>query len=69
MTCLLTNETFRRHPPLEAEGPCDEDDDHAVDLLGSTITVVNAAKDLVPIALAKGILGTIANILTIAQVH
>jgi len=38
-------------------------------LLGVTISAVNATKDLVPIDLAKGILGTIANILTLAQVR
>ncbi|KAG1724990.1 hypothetical protein EDB19DRAFT_2043366 [Suillus lakei] len=36
-------------------------------VLGITIAAINATKDLVPIDLAKGILGTIANILTIAQ--
>ncbi|KAG1834674.1 hypothetical protein DFJ58DRAFT_821287 [Suillus subalutaceus] len=36
-------------------------------LLGVTIAAINATKDLVPIDLVKGILGTIANILTIAQ--
>ncbi|KAG1855952.1 hypothetical protein F4604DRAFT_1932094 [Suillus subluteus] len=41
--------------------------DNVVQLLGATISAINATKDLVPINLAKGILGTIANILTIAQ--
>ncbi|KAG2079897.1 hypothetical protein BD769DRAFT_1741610, partial [Suillus cothurnatus] len=36
-------------------------------LLGVTIAAINATKELVPIDLAKGILGTIANILTLAQ--
>ncbi|KAG1856353.1 hypothetical protein DFJ58DRAFT_659543, partial [Suillus subalutaceus] len=35
--------------------------------LDVTIAAINTTKDLVPIALAQGILGTIANILTIAQ--
>jgi hypothetical protein len=38
-------------------------------LLGVTIAAINATKDLVPIDLAKGILGTIANILAVAQVR
>ncbi|KAG2126922.1 hypothetical protein DEU56DRAFT_534411 [Suillus clintonianus] len=42
-------------------------DDNVIHLLGVTISAINATKDLVPIDLAKGILGTIANILTIAQ--
>ncbi|KAG2035400.1 hypothetical protein BDR03DRAFT_526788 [Suillus americanus] len=42
-------------------------DDNVVQLLDATISAINATKDLVPIDLAKGILGTIANILTIAQ--
>lgn len=37
-------------------------------LLGVTIAAINTTKDLVPIDLARGILGTIANILIIAQV-
>ncbi|KAG1870808.1 P-loop containing nucleoside triphosphate hydrolase protein [Suillus subluteus] len=37
------------------------------ELLDVTIAAINTTKDLVPIALAQGILGTIANILTIAQ--
>ncbi|KAG1836834.1 hypothetical protein DFJ58DRAFT_917550 [Suillus subalutaceus] len=41
--------------------------DNVVQLLGATISAINATKDLVPIDLVKGILGTIANILTIAQ--
>ncbi|KAG1838147.1 P-loop containing nucleoside triphosphate hydrolase protein [Suillus subalutaceus] len=42
-------------------------DDNVVQLLGATISAINATKELVPINLAKGILGTIANILTVAQ--
>ncbi|KAG2360395.1 hypothetical protein BDR07DRAFT_150332 [Suillus spraguei] len=42
-------------------------DDSVTQLLGVTIAAINTTKDLVPIALAQGILGTIANILTIAQ--
>jgi hypothetical protein len=38
-------------------------------LLGVTIAAINTTKDLVPIDLARGILGTIANILIIAQVR
>jgi len=44
-------------------------DDSMSQLLGVTIAAINATKDLVPIDLAKGILGTIANILTLAQVR
>lgn len=36
-------------------------------LLGITIAAINVTRDLVPINLAKAILGTVANILTIAQ--
>lgn len=42
-------------------------DDSLTQLLGVTIAAINTTKDLVPIDLAKGILGTIANILIIAQ--
>ncbi|KAG1733917.1 P-loop containing nucleoside triphosphate hydrolase protein, partial [Suillus paluster] len=42
-------------------------DDNVSQLLGVTIAAINVTKDLVPINLAKGILGTIANILIIAQ--
>ncbi|KAG1724988.1 hypothetical protein EDB19DRAFT_2043364 [Suillus lakei] len=42
-------------------------DDSVSQLLGITIAAINATKALVPIDLAKGILGTIANILIIAQ--
>ncbi|KAG1874958.1 hypothetical protein F4604DRAFT_727793 [Suillus subluteus] len=42
-------------------------DDNASQLLGATIVAINVTKDLVPIDLAKGILGTVVNILTIVQ--
>ncbi|OAX36390.1 hypothetical protein K503DRAFT_858020 [Rhizopogon vinicolor AM-OR11-026] len=42
-------------------------DDTVVQALKVTIAAVNTTKDLVPIDLAKGILGTIANILNIVQ--
>ncbi|KAG1821451.1 hypothetical protein EV424DRAFT_1556078 [Suillus variegatus] len=42
-------------------------DDDAMQLLDVAITAINITKDLVPIDLAKGILGTVANILIIAQ--
>ncbi|KAG0702979.1 hypothetical protein DFH29DRAFT_829813 [Suillus ampliporus] len=42
-------------------------DDYVIQLLGITISAINATKDLVPINLAKGILGTIANFLVLAQ--
>ncbi|KAG0693782.1 P-loop containing nucleoside triphosphate hydrolase protein [Suillus ampliporus] len=45
----------------------DEQDDNVNQLLGATIAAINVTKDLVPIDLAKGILGTVANILSIAQ--
>jgi hypothetical protein len=47
----------------------EEQDDSLSQLLGITIAAINTTKDLVPIDLAKGILGTIANILIIAQVR
>ncbi|KAG0693152.1 hypothetical protein DFH29DRAFT_1073373 [Suillus ampliporus] len=42
-------------------------DDNKIQSLGAAMSAINATKDLVPIDLAKGILGTVANILTIAQ--
>ncbi|KIK40487.1 hypothetical protein CY34DRAFT_807170 [Suillus luteus UH-Slu-Lm8-n1] len=45
----------------------EEQDDSMSQLLGVTIAAINTTKDLVPIDLARGILGTIANILIIAQ--
>ncbi|KAG0693919.1 P-loop containing nucleoside triphosphate hydrolase protein [Suillus ampliporus] len=45
----------------------DEQDDIVIQSLSVAISAINATKDLVPIDLAKGILGTVANILTIAQ--
>ncbi|KAG1745505.1 P-loop containing nucleoside triphosphate hydrolase protein [Suillus paluster] len=42
-------------------------DDYVTQLLGVTISAINVTKDLVPIDLAKGILGTIANIFALAQ--
>ncbi|KAG2035382.1 hypothetical protein BDR03DRAFT_1093158 [Suillus americanus] len=53
-----------KKPAPETE---ESQDDSVSQLLGVTIAAINATKDLVPIDLAKGILGTIANILTIAQ--
>ncbi|KAG1719285.1 hypothetical protein EDB19DRAFT_1919162 [Suillus lakei] len=53
-----------KQPSLETK---ESQDDKVNKLLGITIAAVNTTKDLVPIALAKDILGTIANILTIAQ--
>ncbi|KAG1813546.1 uncharacterized protein BJ212DRAFT_396885 [Suillus subaureus] len=54
-----------------AKQPSAEDkqsqDDNVVQLLGATISAINATKDLVPIDLVKGILGMIVNILTVAQ--
>ncbi|KAJ8585539.1 hypothetical protein M405DRAFT_935977, partial [Rhizopogon salebrosus TDB-379] len=58
--------TTSSHPVAEAEEGQD-DNRKVVVLLGITIAAINTTKDLVPIELAKGILGTIANILTIAQ--
>jgi len=43
-------------------------DDKVNQLLGVTRLAINTTKDLVPIARAKGILGTIANIVVTAQV-
>ncbi|KAG0697448.1 hypothetical protein DFH29DRAFT_149125 [Suillus ampliporus] len=45
----------------------DSQEDNVNQLLGATIAAINVTKDLVPIDLAKGILGTVANILSIAQ--
>ncbi|KAG0697455.1 hypothetical protein DFH29DRAFT_149418 [Suillus ampliporus] len=45
----------------------DSQDDNVIQSLGVAISAINATKDLVPIDLAKGILGTMVNILTIAQ--
>lgn len=53
-----------QNPTPETE---ESQDDSMSQLLGVTIAAINATKDLVPIDLAKGILGTIANILTLAQ--
>ncbi|KAG1840377.1 hypothetical protein DFJ58DRAFT_748763 [Suillus subalutaceus] len=53
-----------KQPAPETEG---SQDDSMSQLLGVTIAAINTTKDLVPINLAKGILGTIANILTLAQ--
>ncbi|KAG2065277.1 hypothetical protein BDR04DRAFT_1121960 [Suillus decipiens] len=36
-------------------------------MLGAAISAINATKDLMPIDLAKSILGTVVNILTVAQ--
>ncbi|KAG1883858.1 hypothetical protein F4604DRAFT_1677564 [Suillus subluteus] len=53
-----------KQPPPETK---ESQDNSMSQLLGITIAAINATKDLVPIDLAKGILRTIANILTIAQ--
>ncbi|KAJ8584215.1 hypothetical protein M405DRAFT_866417 [Rhizopogon salebrosus TDB-379] len=42
-------------------------DDNAIQLLSVTIAAINTTKDIVPVGLAKGILGTITGILTIVQ--
>lgn len=59
------NSPHARQPSSENK---QSQDDSVTQLLGVTITAIHITKDLVPINLAKGILGTIANILTIAQV-
>ncbi|KAG2143110.1 hypothetical protein BD769DRAFT_1772188 [Suillus cothurnatus] len=53
-----------KQPAPETE---ESQDDSMSQLLSVTIAAINATKDLVPIDLAKGILRTIANILTLAQ--
>jgi hypothetical protein len=63
-----SHRTNTSHPVAGAK-ECQDDNQNVVDLLGVTIAAINTTKDLVPIQLAKGILGTIANILTIAQVR
>ncbi|KAG1718087.1 hypothetical protein EDB19DRAFT_1026872 [Suillus lakei] len=51
----------------ELSSETNEPQDDVIHLLGVTISAINATKDLIPINLAKGILGMIANILTTAQ--
>ncbi|KAG1874971.1 P-loop containing nucleoside triphosphate hydrolase protein [Suillus subluteus] len=58
------NGPHTKHPSAEDK---QSQDDNVVQLLGATISAINATKELVPIDLAKGILGTITNILTVAQ--
>ncbi|KAG1719737.1 P-loop containing nucleoside triphosphate hydrolase protein, partial [Suillus lakei] len=55
-----------KEPSSETKGSQD-DSDHVIQLLGAAVTAINITRDIVPIDLAKGILGTIANILIIAQ--
>ncbi|KAG1838164.1 hypothetical protein DFJ58DRAFT_733997 [Suillus subalutaceus] len=56
---------------LQAKQPSSQikqsQNDSVYQLLNVTIAAFNTTKDLIPIALAQGILGTIANILTIVQ--
>ncbi|KAG1841450.1 hypothetical protein DFJ58DRAFT_845027 [Suillus subalutaceus] len=61
---LISNGPHTKQPSPEDK---QSQDDNVIQLLGITISAINATKDLVPIDLAKGILGTIANILTVAQ--
>ncbi|KAG2126939.1 hypothetical protein DEU56DRAFT_862026 [Suillus clintonianus] len=60
-----------KKPKKDSKQPAPEteesQDDNVSQLLGVIIAAITVTKDLVPINLAKGILGTIANILTIAQ--
>ncbi|KAG1733921.1 uncharacterized protein EDB91DRAFT_1084306 [Suillus paluster] len=77
--CITINDTTPTisfsHSPMQndpnAKQPSSEPkaslDDNVSQLLGTTIAAINVTKDLVPINLAKGILGTVANILIIAQ--
>ncbi|KAJ8584434.1 hypothetical protein M405DRAFT_884319 [Rhizopogon salebrosus TDB-379] len=69
MKKLFKKPKARSHLVAEAK-ECQDDNRDVVDVLGVlgiTIAAINTTKDLVPIQLAKGILGTIANILAIAQ--
>ncbi|KAG2141950.1 hypothetical protein DEU56DRAFT_911281 [Suillus clintonianus] len=50
-----------------APGTEELQDDNVSQLLGVTIVAIGVTRDLVPIDLARGILGTVANILIIAQ--
>ncbi|KAG2354833.1 hypothetical protein BDR07DRAFT_1428222 [Suillus spraguei] len=73
MTSKKTKEKLGRSKKLEKDSKQassetqQSQDDNVAQILGATISAINATRDLVPIDLAKGILGTIANILTIAQ--
>ncbi|KAG2358414.1 hypothetical protein BDR07DRAFT_284585 [Suillus spraguei] len=74
MTSKKTKEKLGRSKKLEDSKQASSEtqqsqDDNVAQILGATISAINATRDLVPIDLAKGILGTIANILTIAQVR
>ncbi|KAG2143131.1 hypothetical protein BD769DRAFT_1772202 [Suillus cothurnatus] len=60
----VNNDPYAKQPSSETK---QSQDDSVTQLLGVTIAAINVTKDIVPIALAQGILGTIANILTIAQ--
>ncbi|KAG2126921.1 hypothetical protein DEU56DRAFT_534204 [Suillus clintonianus] len=66
----LTARGFNSKKPKESSSETKESQDgsnNVIQLLGATIAAINITRDLVPIDLAKGILGTIANILIIAQ--
>ncbi|KAG0697469.1 hypothetical protein DFH29DRAFT_856929, partial [Suillus ampliporus] len=58
------NDPNAKQPTSEIK---DSQDDNVNQVLGATIAAINVTRDLVPIDLAKGILGTVANILIIAQ--
>ncbi|KAG0695419.1 hypothetical protein DFH29DRAFT_270503 [Suillus ampliporus] len=58
------NSSKAKQPSSEIK---DSQDENGGQLLDTTITAINIAKELVPIDLAKGILGTVANILIVAQ--
>ncbi|KAG1764495.1 hypothetical protein EV702DRAFT_1215392, partial [Suillus placidus] len=65
--CAISHPENGPHATKQSSSAKQFQDDSVTQLLGVTIAAINTTKDLVPIALAKGILGTIANILTIAQ--
>ncbi|KAG0693781.1 hypothetical protein DFH29DRAFT_1073146 [Suillus ampliporus] len=61
---VITNDPNTEQSSSETK---DVQDDIVIQSLSVAISAINATKDLIPIDLAKGILGTVANILTIAQ--
>jgi hypothetical protein len=71
LNCILTLIQQQNDPNATQPSPKTKEsqDDSVIQTLGITIAVVNTTKELVPISLVKGILGTIGNILNIVQVN
>lgn len=61
-------QTVRYKQPYSESKESQDNGNDVIHPLGVTISAINATKDLVPTDLAKGILGTIANILILAWV-